>query len=423
MVERLVYAEFEAYGRGFAGEPRYRTQVVDLGRPATLARVLFHTSKWRRAGTLLEAPDAAAEIRIRFRTGTDADPRTYYTFNDQGGLEEMDRSEWRALRARPTPYAPEFVGWQGPITEDRENWTPWSGPVTESGTRLEMPSNQFFQVQIEFSSGRPTDMTRLDSLSIEVQSLLVPTLIGEVALAGDPLSPNLAQVTLGKPTALTYAVCAKFATAGHVGFDAVRIATPARPEFLQLLMGSPSEVVSPDSFTTDPTGLTVYLPRRVDADIEAQIELRTTLYTLSTQLRGEVFNRTESEKRQRIEAGDATDRIRSNRLQVVAEGSDLKGVIDQLELQPLTVTPNGDGINDRMEIIYSLVGVVDTDVEISFFTLSGVRVDDIELHGQRAGPQRVEWTGTDAAGQRLDPGSYLCQVSSRTGRDASRSPG
>ena len=415
-VERLVYGELEAYGRGFARESRYLTQVIDLGRPATLGRMFFGVSKWRRTGTLVEAPDAGGEIDIRVRAGADSEPRTYRTFNDQGGLEEVDQDEWQSLQARRFDYDPEFVGWQGPITEDRENWTPWSGPVTTSGTRLEMPSSQFFQLHVEFSSDRPTDMARLDSLSIEILPLLVPTLVGEVGEAGSLLTAGHALAPMGEPTDLTYAFCAKFDSAGYAGFDAVHIATPAVPGFVRLRMGSPLQVVAPDSFSTDPAGLTVYLPEPVAADQVVEIELQTSFYTLSTQLRGEVFNRAESEQRQRIEAGDATDQIRSNRLQVLAEGADLKGVIGQLELQPSAVTPNGDGINDRLEIVYSLVGVTEADVEISFFTLSGDRVHEIQLRAQGAGRHSVEWTGTDATGRRLGPGMYLCQVTAHTGR-------
>ena len=62
----LAYAEFELYGRGIAAESGYVTRPVDLGRPATLGRVFFHTSKWRRQSSRWdETTDADGNVERR----------------------------------------------------------------------------------------------------------------------------------------------------------------------------------------------------------------------------------------------------------------------------------------------------------------------------------------------------------------------
>ena len=371
------------------------------------------------SGELVEAPDAEAEVGFRFRTGTDEDPYTYHTYTGLANdIKVVERSEWETLRPRIRTIDPEDVDWQGPVIKDRENWSGWTASLTALGTRLELPSGQFFQLQVEMRSGRPTDMARLDSLSIEILPLLVPTLVGEVGLAHDPLSANLAQVPLGEPVAFTYAICARFEGADHEGFDTVRIATPAGPEFLRLRMGAPLEEMQPDSVRSEADGLTLYLPRRVEADEEMRIGLKTTLYTVSTELRGEVFNREERALLQRVKAGDATDEIRTNRLQVVAEGGQER-TLEHLAIQPRTLTPNGDGINDHLWISYTLFGVTDAEVEIALYTLSGERIHRLVLPGQGAGNHRVEWAGIDALGHVLPPGLYLCQVAAMTGQGRS----
>ena len=53
----------------------------------------------------------------------------YFTWNDQGEFHEVERTAWDGLKSRANDSDPNFVGWRGPVTEDREEWAPWSGPV------------------------------------------------------------------------------------------------------------------------------------------------------------------------------------------------------------------------------------------------------------------------------------------------------
>ena len=438
LFDALAYAEFELYGRGFAGETRYRSKVLDLGRPVTLGRLFMAVTKWRRQGSrwvettdangnvqrrwqvgeLVEATDAAVEVSLRLRNGTDDDPHTYFTWNDTGDLEEIARVDWDGLEPRKSEVDAKFVGWQGPVTEDFESWSPWSSPIRQAVTRLDLPSRRFFQLELMMTSSRPRDMARLDSLWIEFFPVLVPNLVGEVGVLGQSQA-GLLEVPIGEPTELVYAIRAGFLGAAGVGFDAVHIASLAEPEFLQLLRGdSPAgaQEVAPDTVWTDRDGLTLYLPEPVQGDETLWIGLRTALYTVAAQLRGEVFNRDNSHMRQMVEEGNATDHIHTNRLQVVAAGEAVEQIIGALEIQPPTFTPNGDGSNDRTQLKYSLFGVLDAEVEIFFYTLAGEPVHRIIATNLEAGIHTVPWDGRDATGRLLDPGLYLCQVKAQTGR-------
>ena len=429
-IAKLAYAEFELYGRGFAAESRYESKVVDLGQPAILGQVSMAVSKWRRQegqwganqrwqeGALVAAPDADAEVRVRIKTGSTDDPRLFFTYNDQGELDEVDFATWRTLKKRQGPYDPVFVGWQGPLAEDRERWTPWSSPVRAPGAPLSLDHGRYFQVLVEMTSRRPTDVARLDSLRLELLPLLVPDLVGEVGVVDDSLAASLTEVLIGAPVDLTYAIRAEFGDRSGAGFDAVRVQTPSQPEFLGLAIGSPPETIAleRDAVVVDETGLTLHLLQPIAADAELHIGLRTALYTISAQLQGAVFNRAASHARQFVKAGNATDRIHTDQLQIVAT-SDIAQSIGDLHIQPRILTPNGDGNNDRLHIRYALFGVLNAEVEVAFYTLAGAPVRRLLATDQKAGTNPpIEWDVRDEGGRLLAPGLYLCQVAIDSGR-------
>ena len=264
-------------------------------------------------------------------------------------------------------------------------------------------------------SGKPSEFARLDSLSIEIIPLLADRVVGEVAKAGDGLSPLASDVPLGEEVELSYAISAEFEEVAG-GFDAVRIGTPSPPTFRSLRIGTPLDEVAPDSVAMDELGLTVYLPRRITADEDLRIGLGTVLYTVAEELGGEVFNRTQPGRGQPVIGGG---RHRGDRQQQPAGARfGKRGRADDLRRRhpPARGHPNGDGFNDSMEIWFALFGVLETDVEVVFYDLGGNPVS--RIMGTSAGPgtHALEWDGRDEEGRALTPGVYLCEVAAETGR-------
>ena len=401
----------------------------------TLGRVFMEVSKWQRVnsgwlessdeqgnvqrrwqvGELVEVPDAEVSASWRIKIGLTDDPLAYYTWSDQIELVEIDRAEWDSYK---TPERDrDVLGYRGPITENRHDWTGWSGRVTDSSAHLDMPSRRYFQLQVTTTTANSRQMARVDSLSIEFFPLLAPTLVGEVGVMGDS-EATIAQVHIGKPFELVYAIRAEFDGEEREGFDAVRISTPAEPEFLYLMKGaSPKgEELTPDEIRVDPEGLTLFLPEQIQDDEELSIGLRTSMYTVSTRVIGEVFNRDNSVVRQRVEEGDATERIRTNKLGLIAGGDEVRQVIAVLTIEPRIVTPNGDGRNDDVQFDYTLLGVLDADVEIAIYALAGERVHSIEIANVAGGEHAHTWNGRTATGALVAPGVYLAQATGLTGR-------
>ena len=78
------------------------------------------------------------------------------------------------------------------------------------------------------------------------------------------------------------------------------------------------------------------------------------------------------------------------------------------------ITPNGDGINDRLRIGYELFLLPDpVPVELNLYDLNGIRRAHVAVGRQSAGPQQVAWDGS-GEGERLLPGLYLLELCLRS---------
>ena len=412
---RLAYAEFAVYGRGFVPEARWQSQVVDLGGEFNFGRVLFGTSSWRRGnGGLQEATGAPGEVEIELRTGDDDTPVAFFGFNSRGAHVEVPAEEYEDLRFNiRQPLANEqHIGWRGPVGHDSANWGFWSAPIRESGARPRVGKARYFQVRVKLRTDDLWKFARLDSLGIEFSPLLAGEVLGEVAVLED-LRPegNLARVRAGEKAEFAYDIGAVF-PGEEAGFDAVRLMTPAAAEFLGLEMGEPPVEVTPDAVVEETSGFTVHLPRRIGAgDPRLRIRLASTLYGASATFSGEVFDRAGEGLPQAIEPGDVSEEMGTNRLQVVAIASSLGNVLGQVEIEPPVFTPQGDGINDRVRILYSMLRLHEgAGVEVGVYSLSGERVRELESGTRAAGLHAAEWDGRDASGERVPPGLYLARV-------------
>ena len=111
---------------------------------------------------------------------------------------------------------------------------------------------------------------------------------------------------------------------------------------------------------------------------------------------------------QRVDDGDANGVNDSERTVVLAlEPGKLLG---DLEIDGI-FTPNGDGVNDLLEVGYSLMRVGRAaPVQVEVYDLSGRLVRRLSDDSQSAGRHRVAWTGRDASGGLAPPGIYLLRI-------------
>ena len=162
-------------------------------------------------------------------------------------------------------------------------------------------------------------------------------------------------------------------------------------------MGDPPAVVLPDSVVDEAPGLAVYLPRRIDSagDDRLRLRLRATLYDAAADLPAEAFERGGDFLPQGVEAGDASSAVGTDQLRVLALPASLGEVLGPAQAQPRTFTPQGDGINDGVELTYTLFSVRSAQVEVRVYTVDGRPVRRLFSGRQSAGPPDADvgWAG------------------------------
>ena len=111
---------------------------------------------------------------------------------------------------------------------------------------------------------------------------------------------------------------------------------------------------------------------------------------------------------QRIDDGDANGITDSESTVVLAlEPGDLLG---DLEIDA-SFTPNGDGINDQLEVAFSLMRVgTSAPVTADVYDLRGRLVSQIIDESIPAGRHVVTWGGEDESGKTVPPGIYLMRI-------------
>ena len=79
---------------------------------------------------------------------------------------------------------------------------------------------------------------------------------------------------------------------------------------------------------------------------------------------------------------------------------------------PRVLTPNGDGIGDRLLISLNLINVLEhRSLKLELFDLAGRRVRQISARAL-AGAQELVWDGRDQSGDLVPPGHYFLRAQS-----------
>ncbi|MCY3792278.1 MAG: gliding motility-associated C-terminal domain-containing protein, partial [Gemmatimonadetes bacterium] len=89
-----------------------------------------------------------------------------------------------------------------------------------------------------------------------------------------------------------------------------------------------------------------------------------------------------------------------------------KAVLGEVAASSNPFTPNGDGINDVVELVFPVFQVQGAKaLVLEVYGLDGQSVQRIEQAvATAAGVQRMTWDGRDRQGRLLPPGLYVCRV-------------
>ena len=401
---------FELFAHGVPQRAFYLSQIVDLGRIVNFGHLHWRATPMRRVnGVTVEDPEANVGLKAEVRVGRDGDPAIYHEYTNTGREKEVSRTTYESLSAvlgrDPRPGIRASVGY------DTDSWSFWSVPFTKTGQLVRLRSGSHLQIKLTLESRDFDAWIRIDSLWIETSPLLVDEAIGEVARLDDLQSQRgLTEVKLGQDTEFAYDLRAEFTTASAPGFDALRIYTGSIARFVRLEMGAPLTLVEPAAVAQEENALVVQLPKPITrrSNVPVRVVLSTRLFEFASTFEGEVFTSKGDALPQPILPGDASQEIATNSLRVLSAESESIDFVRDLQQSTSVLTPNRDGVNDRLTLSYALFrlpGPVPVYLEI--YALDGRRIARIDGGLQDTGLRRFAWDGRDNSGQLLPAGLYL----------------
>ena len=390
-------AEFEIFAPGYVPNASYRSNILDLGQEVALGELRWSGRK-----------DADATVNIRSQSGSDADPNIYWRHTFRGDEQVNYDSRGRPLTLRT--YGRLEISERGKITRDADHWDFWSTTYDFSdsmGTRWSATKpRRFVQFALDFQSNMAAG-SELNYLEFTASPPAVTALVGEI----DPYRVATAEVT-----PFTYAVRPTIGL-DDPGFD--RLAISAQGGRLVSIddVRIGGQAVAFERVQESDERLVVGVPRLdVDRTEEVvEVDFRGEIFRYGATFAGRVFDsQTPQEIGQPVPAGDATALRDGNTLSVQALALGPR-VLGALDLAGGVLTPNGDGVNDELDIAYELLKLVTpTATVVEVRDLAGGLVRQVHQGLDAAGRHRRPWDGLDERGQPVAPGVYICRVQVET---------
>lgn len=385
-------AEFEVYGEGFAPNAVYTSQVLEVpGQAGQPGAANWGKLRWSH----ITDPDASIVLQVR--SGETADPNRYFQ------IEVDDLTRARTLEPITREEYEELGETDAVMEADRDHWSDWSEPLPPSGEeQITAPApRSYFQFRAFFQSRSLSAKAELGSLSIEYS---VPPLAREITAA---ISPRQTQAAISTP--FTYTLEADIdPDAGHIGFDALEIAMPARPTFEELRIDGLPIALDPDRVTAASDRLVLLFPEhRVDRDgTLLEVDFDCPVFSYGTAFDGKVFDTTSDELPQ-IVVPDETVDTRALSVEVVLK----EWILASVRVRSNPFTPNGDGTNDAAFISYSILKVSEPiDVSVQVYDLAGRVVRDLFSGSEASGEHQHLWDGRNSQGTLVPPGFYIGRV-------------
>ena len=390
-VRYLLWHEIDGTPQGFgwgleamlfsAGHPaqvNMRSDFIDLasqagnGRPQVIERLTWEA-------------DLPPQTKIQLRSRSGNALRELYTFFDRKG-DIVTEEKWNSL--------PKVL--KGEIDTTLvvgEDWDAWSNVYQASGESFQSASpRRFVQLEMILATDDPQVAPAVNALAIEFTDALVQEARGQIW-------PREAQ--LNEDTRFTYTLWPS-SDGQDSGFDRLRLHIPgATTGNVALRIGG--EEVAPDSVKLHGDSLLVLLPRTVVADsVEVDFTARlwdnAALFALDLGM-GE---------RPGIWQSVVPSERRAN-IVLLPDLPAQAALVGDVEIAPMAFTPNGDGVNDAVEISFIVFKAKGIQPQVRIFDVAG-RLVAQPTGSEVAGRWHFRWSG-QTAGRRLAlPGMYFCLI-------------
>ena len=402
-------SEIQFFGEGFMAESHIESvfegasPFIELGPTSqNLATIDWDADTPRGTSLILQT-----------RTGDTVEMVTHY-YKKNG--EEYPGTEEEAAEAHASDIKWYGKGSVGPVvveTVPGPGWSGWSQPYFKSGEKITSPSpRKFVSIRATLLTEEPTATATLRSVALNFVTPVARTVLGEVM-------PSRLD-SIGAKQTLSYFLRSTFEAESR-GFDEILIEAPdgvdmtlrqvnvsvTGREAVSYTPGSEGfEVVVDES-----DSIWVRLPETIKTTSGSslvEVEFEATIFGYNTFFIGSAGHSEFANSWQRVDDGDANGITDSETTVVLAlEPGDLLG---DLEIDA-SFTPNGDGINDQLEVAFSLMRVgTSAPVTVDVYDLRGRLVSQISDESIPAGRHVVTWGGEDESGKTVPPGIYLMRI-------------
>ncbi len=365
--------ELQVFGQGHPRRVNLRSPLIDLGGRKGI-------------GALRWSSDTPPGTRIEVSSRTGDDLQRLIVYRDRDGKAVTQR--------RYEKLIPTFRGPIDTLLSAGGDWSPWSSPYLSSAEPFLSPvPRSFIELQVNLISSE-FDGPTLKSLEIEFFDPIAAGALAEI-------SPTV--VVAGVETEFTYSLFPGGLRDG--GFDRIEVESSAEMSFVSLRVGESEMTLTP---VPTERGFRLDLPRAIVDEDLVELRFRTAVFVDGTRFDLFIEDRSTGIARQRVDAGEASADVDSE--SSVVRLPPATPVLATIRLSTSVLTPNSDGVNDRLEVTFDLMNALaPRRVELTIFDLSG-RLMWESARETAAGQQRFEWSGQDAGGDRVAPGLYLLRV-------------
>ena len=366
------------FSAGYPARVEMRSDFVNLaaaagdGRPKVIERLTWDA-------------DLPPQTRIQLRSRSGNALRELYTFFDRKG-DVVTEEKWNSL--------PKVL--KGPVDTTLvvgEDWDAWSNIYQFSGETFKSASpRRFVQLEMILSTEDLHVAPSVDALAIEFVDALVQEARGQIWPRAARLNEN---------TRFTYTLWTD-ADEQDSGFDRLRFHIPgATTGNVALRIGG--EEAAPEAVRLNGDSLLVLLPRivvadSVEVDFTARIWDNAALFALDLGM-GE---------RPGIWQSVGPSERRAN-IVLLPDLPGQSALVGAVEIAPVAFTPNGDGVNDAVEISFMVFKAQGIQPQVQIFDVAGRLVAQL-AGSEGVGRWHFRWSGHAAHGALALPGMYLCRI-------------
>ncbi len=371
--------EFMLFSEGHPAQVAARSEFIDLGRvqqdlrPKTLRSVSWEA----------ELPPAT---RIQLRTRSGNQQGQEYTFHNKAG-EAVTQDKWNSLPkvVRGSVDTAVVVG---------ADWSPWSNEYQVSGEPFKSPSpRRYIQLEVVLSTEDHLTGPVLRSLSVEFDDALVRQARGRVV-------PRSVQANVD--TGFIYTLVSR-SGAGDSGFDVLRLVAPGPVSAEDVFVEVGGHQTAAREIEAHGDTLLISLAGIVQAD-SVEIGFRTRVLHNASVVTLDIGNSDNPGLWQSVEAAESQSNV-----VFLPDLPASNALIGDLSMRPAVVTPNGDGVNDLLELEFAVLKVTSDNASVRIFDLTGKQVTLLR-RGTGSGVVSFAWPGTDDSGRPVLPGVYLASV-------------